>query len=659
MSDNDLTQIVTFYSYKGGVGRSMAVLNVSALLASRGFRVLVIDFDLEAPGLSHLLAEALLKKEKRKISGLVELLHDAKTRGNQSDLFAKKFSAIASKYTFNYPIPKELEAHKDARLFIMPAGETDLDYSARLDDLNLGGLYKEGLGKPLIQHFKQALVSSGLYDFIFCDSRTGHSDEAGICTRDLADHLMIVSGFNRQNLAGTASFLGNLRAVLEKEGRKPKNPTIILSPVPIGEEEMLSKREKEAFKLFKEAWKSPLKLDLFIPYHPRLALTEDAYVTTRTASYLRDSYQEIEMRLLMALGQLPRTLLDKAKRAIESGAGATAVSFLERYAKLRNSGSRNTPSQRGFPFAWQITLDLADDENLLSKTLLLPESLRIIELLYISASSSYRILQFAKQLHRLNYIHASDFDRLILDEGVFDADELGNYANFLTDISEQHDVAESFYKRAIEADPKHASNLGNYATFLTDVRGQHDAAELFYKRSLQADPQHANNLSNYGVFLTHVRGQHDAALAFYKQSIEAGSKSASILGNYGQFLAGRGNFNQGLEILYSAWRQSKAKAGGNAAELALSLWLSAQLCGKDGLSWERAFKHLILAGFPRHRWNFNAMLKQAESKLSPALLKYAKALAEAFLDETKVAALDRFARWKKLEPLDPKFVEQI
>ncbi|HLM42734.1 MAG TPA: AAA family ATPase, partial [Myxococcaceae bacterium] len=44
-------EIISFYSYKGGVGRSMALANVATLLAHRGRRVLVVDFDLEAPGL--------------------------------------------------------------------------------------------------------------------------------------------------------------------------------------------------------------------------------------------------------------------------------------------------------------------------------------------------------------------------------------------------------------------------------------------------------------------------------------------------------------------------------------------------------------------------------------------------------------------------------
>ena len=49
-------EIVTFYSYKGGVGRSMALANIGCILAKRanetgGRGVLLVDWDLEAPGL--------------------------------------------------------------------------------------------------------------------------------------------------------------------------------------------------------------------------------------------------------------------------------------------------------------------------------------------------------------------------------------------------------------------------------------------------------------------------------------------------------------------------------------------------------------------------------------------------------------------------------
>ena len=44
------TRFVTFYSYKGGVGRTSALVNVAVLRAMQGNNVLILDFDLEAPG---------------------------------------------------------------------------------------------------------------------------------------------------------------------------------------------------------------------------------------------------------------------------------------------------------------------------------------------------------------------------------------------------------------------------------------------------------------------------------------------------------------------------------------------------------------------------------------------------------------------------------
>lgn len=63
--------VVTFYSYKGGVGRTLALANVAALLATWGYRVLCIDWDIEAPGL-HLYFQRWM--DKATSPGLVELI---------------------------------------------------------------------------------------------------------------------------------------------------------------------------------------------------------------------------------------------------------------------------------------------------------------------------------------------------------------------------------------------------------------------------------------------------------------------------------------------------------------------------------------------------------------------------------------------------------
>src|SRR5690349_15015464 len=71
--------IVTFYSYKGGVGRSMALANVAVLLARRGLKVLVVDWDLEAPGLERYFANHF--DLKLGSEGLLRMCMEARDRG--------------------------------------------------------------------------------------------------------------------------------------------------------------------------------------------------------------------------------------------------------------------------------------------------------------------------------------------------------------------------------------------------------------------------------------------------------------------------------------------------------------------------------------------------------------------------------------------------
>ena len=56
MSESGQGQIITFYSYKGGTGRTMAMANVAWIIASNGKRVLAVDWDLESPGLAQVLS---------------------------------------------------------------------------------------------------------------------------------------------------------------------------------------------------------------------------------------------------------------------------------------------------------------------------------------------------------------------------------------------------------------------------------------------------------------------------------------------------------------------------------------------------------------------------------------------------------------------------
>lgn len=67
-------RIITFYSYKGGTGRTMALANTAWILASSGKSVLVVDWDLDAPGLDRFLHPFLSESQLRSTPGVLELV---------------------------------------------------------------------------------------------------------------------------------------------------------------------------------------------------------------------------------------------------------------------------------------------------------------------------------------------------------------------------------------------------------------------------------------------------------------------------------------------------------------------------------------------------------------------------------------------------------
>ena len=151
------------------------------------------------------------------------------------------------------------------------------------------------------------------------------------------------------------------------------------------------------------------------------------------------------------------------------------------------------------------------------------------------------------------------YERTISIAGGNNPITLGSYAIFLTDIRKDHDRAEAFYERAIEADPTHAINLGNYAIFLKTIRQDHDRAEAFYERAIEADPDHANILGSYANFLTTIRQDHDRAEALYERAIEADPTHAHNLGNYAIFLRGvRKDYDRAQEMYERARRRPDA-----------------------------------------------------------------------------------------------------
>lgn len=106
-------QVVTFYSYKGGTGRTMALANVAWILAANGKRVLAVDWDLESPGLSRFFAPFIDRDALESTGGVIDLIREYEwattTKQDKGDDRWHEQYARVHKYSFslnwsNFPV---------------------------------------------------------------------------------------------------------------------------------------------------------------------------------------------------------------------------------------------------------------------------------------------------------------------------------------------------------------------------------------------------------------------------------------------------------------------------------------------------------------------------------------------------------------------------
>ena len=201
-----MKQVITFYSYKGGVGRTFFLANTAALLARWGHRVLCVDFDLEAPGLRNYFE---LANPPRGLTDLILQVGAGKSPDWRSAV---------------RPVTR---LNLKGRLDLLDAGREGEAYANQLHDLNWNALYAESNLGGALERWRAEWLEE--YDFVLIDSRTGLTDIGGICTAQLPDTLVTLFTCNDQSIDGT------LRAVEWAERMRARLPydRLALQVVPV------------------------------------------------------------------------------------------------------------------------------------------------------------------------------------------------------------------------------------------------------------------------------------------------------------------------------------------------------------------------------------------------------------------------------------------
>lgn len=216
--------VVTFYSYKGGMGRTTTMVAYAMSLAVNDNnlekkRVVIIDCDLEAPGYLNFfdLSEHNGLQSGKK-NGLVEFLSDAQLTSHPEDLDINDYIINVGDDNKNNFAYNNLN-----NIWLIPAGNLNEGYS----DLSEGrdrSDYLEGLAKinlssvnSVVKYFNILLdrINETIEpDIILLDSRTGFNDIFGTAALYLSSCVVGFFGFSRQTQPG----LMNLLREYYKEG---------------------------------------------------------------------------------------------------------------------------------------------------------------------------------------------------------------------------------------------------------------------------------------------------------------------------------------------------------------------------------------------------------------------------------------------------------
>ncbi len=170
-------QRVAFFSIKGGVGRSTALAATAWALAEQGLRVLVLDLDLESPGLS----SSLLPSDRRPKRGIVDwLVEDLVDNGDAvlGDIVA---SSLLS---------------REGEISVVPAhGGDPGDYIGKLGRVWMPKLDAQGGRETWTKRLARLLdlLEARLKpDIVLLDSRAGIDETAAACLTGLGASLILL-----------------------------------------------------------------------------------------------------------------------------------------------------------------------------------------------------------------------------------------------------------------------------------------------------------------------------------------------------------------------------------------------------------------------------------------------------------------------------------
>ncbi|MCP4118448.1 MAG: NACHT domain-containing protein [Desulfobacteraceae bacterium] len=284
------THITTFYSYKGGVGRTMLLANTGALLAGMGRKVLLWDLDVEAPGMHFIPALTPASPHKK---GFLEWLLNLQEKKQNILPDAGTLDALSGLIK---PVP-EIK-----NLSILPAFGDKADSAGLYQDIHWQDFLekKPDQGLELFRNILDHFSDNGEFDHILLDARTGITDLGGLMTAILPHTVILVGSYGNQNLSGLLQIDRALKHAADGKHAVARAPLpdlkrlVVISPVPRDQEKLLDARRAVWEKEFPSlASDTDMETRVEIPFDSRLLFKEDLLSLKDEESEIAAAYDKI------------------------------------------------------------------------------------------------------------------------------------------------------------------------------------------------------------------------------------------------------------------------------------------------------------------------------------------------------------------------------
>jgi MinD-like ATPase involved in chromosome partitioning or flagellar assembly len=284
---NSNTLFTTFYSFKGGVGQTLTLVNTAAELARRGYSVIIWDMDFEAPAVQCIPYFTELAGKIK--GGFVDIATEF-VKNDYKDINHEKLAEFIVSHPDNF------------RLKLFPAGNLDNEkgYSQMFSSILWDELFKVGSGWnfafQLFDLVRRDLANLGA-DFVLIDSRAGLSDISGVCCFRLPDVVCLVFNFSSQQTKTIQRIHHILTDPQRLEKIRPKQPLntyLIASMIPMDRPDLHKKRKRQWLKNYPKNF----KIHVEIPFNMEMVYNETIWPVQYPDFQFRQYYSQLADILL-------------------------------------------------------------------------------------------------------------------------------------------------------------------------------------------------------------------------------------------------------------------------------------------------------------------------------------------------------------------------